>query len=227
MNFINGIIYSLSYFTILPVSVSNFEANHNFYRGVIFGLPISGLVLAILTISLFALLPFQLIYKAIFCAILYLFFYGFIHLEAVADTIDGYFASLSNKNIYAVMKEPQVGAMGAIGAFCFVLLKIIALFFLLYYEQYLAIMLALFFSRFSIFFALDFDFHPKSTFLNSLKSSISTSVIFKIIFLPFNMLTKFILLQLKKKLGFLNGDTVGFTIELQEIIFLNIGVALC
>jgi len=227
MNFINGIIFSISYFTILPISVKNFETNKSFYKGVIFGLPFSGLILAFFTIALAIFLPFNPIYKAFFCAVIYLSLYGFIHLEAVADTIDGYFASLTNKDIYQVMKEPQIGALGAIGVFSFVLLKILALFFLLYYQQYLTIMLALFFSRFSLLFALDLDFHPNSKFLNSLKSSFKISILFKIIFLPLNILTKFILLKIKKRFGFINGDSVGFTIELIELILFNIGVYFC
>ena len=227
MNFIDGIIFSISYFTTLPIHLKSFKTDKNFYRGIIFGLPFSGLILAIITIALAILLPFPLIYKAILCSIIYLFLYGFIHLEAVADTIDGLFASLSNKDTYQIMKEPQIGALGAIGTFSFMLLKILALFFLLYYQQYLTIMLALFFSRFSLVFALDLDFHPKSTLLNSLKSSFKPPIILKVIFLPLNILTKLILLKLRRKLGFINGDTMGFTIELIEIILFNIGVYLC
>ena len=49
----------------------------------------------------------------------------------------------------------------------------------------------------------------------------------KLLFLPFNILTKFILKIIKKHIGFLNGDTLGFTIELQEILFLNIFILVC
>ena len=85
----------------------------------------------------FLILPFPILYKAILCAILYLFLYGFLHLEAVCDTIDGYFASLSNKDVYEVMHEPQVGSIGAIGGFCFVLLKVLAISYLLYSESFI------------------------------------------------------------------------------------------
>lgn len=165
-------------------------------------------------------------YKAILCSILYLFLYGFLHLEAVCDTIDGYFASLSNKDVYKVMHEPQVGSIGAIGGFCFVLLKILAISYLLYYEYFLILFISLILSRSSLFFALEFKYHEKSHFIKSIQNSFKTSIFVKILFLPFNLITKVILNTLKKKLGFLNGDILGFNIELQEIIYLNLGIIL-
>lgn len=221
---LNGLKYGISYFSILPVKVPYFETNKSFYKGVIYSLPLVGFLLALITVGLFYILPFPLLYKAILCSILYLFLYGFIHLEAVTDTIDGYFASLSKKDIHEVMKEPQIGAIGAIGTFCFILLKVLALSYLLYYQHYIFIVLALIISRSSLFFALGLEYHQESSFINSLKSSFQTSKIVKLVFFPFNFLTLAILRNLKKHLGFLNGDTLGFNIELQEIIFLNIGV---
>jgi adenosylcobinamide-GDP ribazoletransferase len=224
---ISGIIYSISYFTFLPVKLKHFEANNTFYKGVVFGLPISGLILGIITVVLYMILPMVAIYKAILVAILYLFLYGFIHLEAVADTIDGYFASLSNKDVHEIMKEPHIGSIGAIGTFCFVLLKILAISTLLYYDQYLAVILAFVLSRGSVIFALELEYHKESHFVNSLKESIQVPIAVKILFFPLVVLSKFILTKLKIHLGFLNGDTIGFSIELIEIILLNIGVLIC
>lgn len=225
-DFIKGLIYSISYFSTLPLSVKKFEANKNFYKGIVFGLPIVGLTLGTIISTAFLLFDFILPnwYSAILISILYLFSYGFIHLEAVADTIDGWFASLSKKDVYEVMHEPQIGSIGAIGTFCFVLLKVLALSFLLVNEQFIFILIALTFSRASIFFALDLEFHIKSTFVMSLQNSIKTHTIFKLLLLPVNILSKAILNKLKKQLGFLNGDTLGFSIELIEIILLNIFV---
>lgn len=223
---INGIKYGISYFSTLPIKSDYFEANKNFYKGVLFSLPIVGFLLAAIIIALFLVLPMPIFYKAILVSIVYLFLYGFIHLEAVADTIDGYFASLSNKDVFEVMKEPQIGAIGAIGTFCFIVLKVLAISYLLFYQEYLFIILAFVFSRGSIFFALDLEFHKKSSFIYSLQNSFKISKSLKVLFFPFNWFTKSILNKLKKHLGFLNGDTLGFNIELQEIIFLNIFIIL-
>ena len=193
---------------------------------MLFSLPLVGLILSFLIVLLFLVLPLPTIYKAIFCSILYLFSYGFLHLEAVCDTIDGYFASLSKKDVYEVMHEPQVGSIGAIGGFCFVLLKVLAISFLLYSECYIALIVSLVLSRTSLFFALDLEYHESSLFIKSIQEAFKTSVFVKLLFLPFHIFTKSILKTLKKNLGFLNGDTLGFTIELQEIIYLNIAILL-
>lgn len=226
-DFIKGILYALSYFTVLPVNLKHFEANEQFYKGVVYGFPIAGAILGIITLLLYVILPFPLLYKAIFVSIIYLVLYGFIHLEAVADTIDGYFASLSKKDVHEVMKEPQIGAIGAIGTFCFVLLKVLAIGYLLFLEQYLFVVSAFVLSRASLFGALELEYHKESSFIHSLKNSFQSNILIKIVFLPINVLSKLILKRIKKQLGFLNGDTLGFNIELIELIVLNIGVILC
>jgi len=226
-SFINGVLYGISYFTTLPVKLKRFDVDHSFYKGVVYSLPLSGLLLAIITILLFLILPFPIIYKAIFVAIIYLFLYGFIHLEAVADTIDGYFASLSGKDVHSIMKEPQIGAIGAIGTFCIILLKVLAIAYLLYCEMYIFIFLALILSRSIIFSALDLEFHRESKFIESLQSAHKSNIVLKTLLLPLNVFTKLHLSFIKRKLGFLNGDTLGFHIEITELILLNFGILFC
>jgi adenosylcobinamide-GDP ribazoletransferase len=220
--FFRGLIFSLSYFTTLPFRVEHFEANRSFYRGVIYGLPLSGLILSIVVILLDRFLPFSELYSAIFVSIIYLFLYGFLHLEAVADVVDGYFASLSQKDVYSVMKEPQIGAVGAVATLSFVLLKVLAISYLLYYDEYILLVIALVLSRSVIFFALDKEF--KSSFANSLKDSFKLYISLKILFFPLYLWTSSLLKILQRNLGFLNGDALGFSIELTEILLLNIGV---
>ena len=225
---ISGIIYAISYFTIIPINQNKFEANKQFYKGILIALPFIGLLfgafISAMHISLTYIIPSW--YASIFVSIIYLFLYGFLHLEAVADTVDGWYASYSNKDIYEVMHEPQVGSIGAIASFCFVLLKVLALTYLLLNEHYLAVIIALSLSRLSVLFALSFDYHDKSYFVLSLKNSIKVSIIFKVLFLPLALLNKLILKKLQKRLGFLNGDTIGFSIELIEIILLNIAIVI-
>jgi adenosylcobinamide-GDP ribazoletransferase len=222
-----GILYGLSYFTILPFKVKNFEANKSFYKGVLFSLPLSGLILGLFCMIFFLVLPFHSIYSAFLSSIFYIFLYGMLHLEAVGDTIDGYFASLSKKDIYAVMHEPQIGALGAIGAFTFLLLKISAIAYLLYLNEFIILILSLILSRLSVWFALELNYHKKSSFVLSLKENNLNNKVINILFFPLRISTKYILEKLQKKLGFLNGDTLGFVIVINEILLLNIGLLIC
>ena len=225
-NIISGIMYAISYFTAMPVKLKKFDANKQFYKGVLIALPFIGLmfgaIISALHIGFSYLVPAW--YSAVFLSIIYLFMYGFLHLEAVADTIDGWYASFAKKDVYEVMHEPQIGSIGAIGSFCFVLLKVLAITYLLANFHYIAVIIVLGLSRLSVLFSLAFEFHEKSYFAIALKNSVKVSIVLKILFLPIAFLTKIILKKLQKQLGFLNGDTIGFSIELIEIILLNIAI---
>jgi adenosylcobinamide-GDP ribazoletransferase len=221
---INGMIYGISYFTTLPISVDKFHANKNFYQGVLFSLPIVGIVLSVLIIIFYSLSPFNNVYSAIVSSILYLFLTGFLHYEAVADTIDGWYASLSNKNIYDVMHEPQVGSIGAIGMISFMILELSALVYCFYEECFFIIFFAFVLSRVGVYFALSFEYHIKSKFIISLKQSVGELKYLEIILFPIKIFVNYILNILKKRIGFLNGDTLGFLIVVLEIVILNIGL---
>jgi cobalamin synthase len=80
-------------------------------------------------------------------------------------------------------------------------------------------------SRSSVFFSLDFTFHEDSFFINSLKNSLNVYFIIKVLLFPLLFLTKKVLSKLQKQLGFLNGDTIGFNIEVSEIVLLNSFIA--
>lgn len=223
---LNGVIFSISYFTSLPFRLDFFDANKKFYQGVVLGLPIVGIILATLTILIYTILPYHPLYNALLSSLFYVATTGFLHFEAVADTIDGWYASFGKKDIYDVMHEPQIGAIGTMGVVTFYILELSALVYNLYLENFFLILIALALSRVSIYFALKFDFHSKSYFVNSLKENIDRVKIVDILLLPLNMIAKYILGKLKNRLGFLNGDTLGFLIVVVEIIILNIGLLL-
>ena len=221
---INGIIYGISYFTVLPVKLNYFESNKQFYRGILLSLPIVGAILSSIIILFYTALPFHNLYSAFISSILYLFLTGFLHYEAVADTIDGWYASLAQKDIYEVMHEPQVGSIGSIGMVSFMLLEISALIYCFYEELYLVIFLAFILSRVGVYCALSFEYHEKSKFIISLKQSKKDFKLLNILLFPIKLFVDYILNKLQKKLGFLNGDTLGFLIVSLEIILLNIGL---
>lgn len=227
--FLNGVYYGISYFSIIPIKKTPISQEDIFYKGVIFSLPLVGLFLSILIVSLSIILLLPTLYKITLIAILYLFSYGFVHIYGVLNTLDACYISSKesdSETIYDFMNSYSVGGFGSIGSFCFILIKLLALIFLLYYECYLTIIISLILSRLAIFFALDLEYHKKSYFIRNIQRAFKTSLVAKLLFLPFNIFTKFLLYRLQKKIGFLNHDSLGFTIELQEIVYLNIGILL-
>jgi len=203
------------------------------------GLPLYGLILGCIMVGVYSVLnPFSSpLYAAIIASILYILSYGFLHLEAVADVVDGLYARHSGKDVYQVMKEPQIGAMGAIATFLVILLKIAALGLLLPNGIFLPVIAVIVLSRLIALTTLySATFHKDSHFIDSLKSSLDQTsmvtvfiilamallLISKLILLPIALLAGWIIQRfLLKSLGFLNGDGLGFIIELTEVILLN------
>ena len=219
-----GIKYGITYFTILPIKLNYFEANKQFYSGVLLSLPIVGAILSAIVILFYIVLPFHSLYNAFISSILYLFLTGFLHYEAVGDTIDGWYAALSKKDIYEVMHEPQIGSIGAIGMVSFMLLEVSALVYSFYEELFLVVFFAFILSRAGVYFALSFEYHKKSKFILSLKENKKDYKVLNILFYPIKLFVDYILNKLLNKLGFLNGDTLGFLIVVLEIVILNIGL---
>ncbi len=221
---LNGIKYGITYFTTLPIKLNYFDSNKKFYQGILLSLPLVGIILSSIISLCYIILPFYPIYNAILSSILYLFLTGFLHYEAVGDTIDGWYAALSKKDIYNIMHEPQIGSIGAITMISFMILEVSALVYCFYEDLYLVILLSFTLSRLTIYLALDFNFHHKSIFLLSLKDNNQKFLSLDILLSPLKILVNYILNKLETRLGFLNGDTLGFLIVTTEIIILNIGL---
>lgn len=241
-NILNGFLLALSYFTILP-SKKNIDINDRTYKYMLLSFPLIGLILASFTVSSYLFFEkfYISIYAAFISSVIYLVLYGLLHLEAICDVVDAWIAKYSNKDVYEIMKDPHIGAIGALASFCFVLLKVGILTYLLTERKFEVIFIALMFSRLNLIFALNyFDFHKKSFLATSLKKQANKSVMFKslvyllIAFLiNVNVAMLFVisvsiffmtLKVLKKRFGFLNGDCIGFSIEKTELILLNLGL---
>lgn len=240
---LNAFFFALSYFSIIPVFVKNMEIKEETYKYTLFFLPFVGLILAlvVLGINLFLMQFFHPLYASLVSAILYLFLYGFLHTEAVIDVVDAWFASYSGKDAYKIMKESTIGAIGALYAFCFVLLKVAIITYVLYEEQYLLFVVVCIFSRLNLIYLLEYFGFNKDSFLSL---AFKSAGVFKLkvialiyVLIPFfigsNILVIFILSLvifyfilkiLNNKFGFVNGDCLGFTLEHTELILLNLGM---
>lgn len=245
-NIVSGFLQSFSYFSVLPVRTKEFTPNKEFYNVMLFTMPFVGLVLGLLTIFSFNILQgfFAVQYAAFISAAIYIALYGFLHLEAVSDVIDAWFAALSGKDVSGVMKEPQVGAIGAIGTTLIVLLKIAAITYLLVDGNTSMFLAAIVLSRFAAIIGLGvFDFRKGGEYTLRLNESATFGLVFfaavfymSLLAFPLqishvllltifaSLFFLFILYKLDSKFGFLNGDCIGFSIVLTEILLLNIGL---
>lgn len=240
---LNAFYFALSYFSIIPVFVKNMEIKNDTYKYTLAFLPLVGAIIASIVIVLNLVLGevFNPLYASFVSAVVYLFLYGFLHLEAVCDVVDAWFASYSGKDPYQIMKDPTVGAIGALYTFCFVLLKVAIITYVLYEKEYLLFLIVCVFSRLNLIYLLEYFKFNKDSFLSlafqsagvfRLKIFAFIYVILAFIFAS-NVLLLFILSLvsfyfilkiLNKKFGFVNGDCLGFTLEHTELILLNIGL---
>ena len=242
---LNAFYFALSYFSIIPIFVKDMKINNDTYKYTLAFLPLVGAILASIVIALNIFLNefFTPLYSAFVASILYLALYGFLHLEAICDVIDAWFASYSGKDPYEIMKDPTIGAIGALYAFCFVLLKVGISTYILYEKQYALFFIVLVFSRLNLIYLLQLFKFNKNSFLSLAFQSAGVGKIklfaFIYVILAFvlnsnaiilfiiSMLSFYIILKiLNKKFSFVNGDCLGFTLEHTELILLNIALAI-
>ncbi len=232
-----GLKFAFSYFSILPVKFKNSDdlSSKDVLGSMLLFFPLVGLVLGILTVGLFQLLEPLSWYAAILSAVSYMILYGFLHTEAVIDVADAIYASHSGKNAYAVIKDPTVGAMGVLWAGSFILLKISGIVFLLMHHLFAPFISVLIISRLALlmlFYTQTF----KSSFATQLKSSLTfkyllsafllfgiigfflTSLQFILLLLAGVIFALRITLFIRSKIGFINGDVLGTTLESVEIL---------
>ncbi len=235
-----GILLSLGYFSQIHFPYQVKEVSKKHYGFLALGLPLVGLVLGGIVILLYKVISFYVDgnYGGVVSGVVYFALYGFIHLEAMADIIDAYYAKHSGKDIYTVLKDPNIGALGAIGTFSFMLLKIASMIYLFKMAMFWQMIVVMILSRFMalvLIYTSD-SFHKDSKFIYLLKEGIEYKyfIVFSFLIVSatiFNtwwllvcaFLTTYLLQNwLKKNIGFLNGDGLGFVIEVVEFVLFNL-----
>lgn len=237
-----GLKFSFSYFSILPISFKNDEdlSKNSILKYMMIFFPFVGLVLSSFIVFIHGFFESS-IYLSLMMAIFYMISYGFIHTEAIADVVDAIYAKHSNKDPYKVIKEPTIGAMGLLYTVSFLILKIASLSYILYEQLYVEFIIIAIISRVMVVLSIKLnDF--KSSFVTMLKSSLNNtniflvfvsysliclflnSVEFILLFLLALLITMYITKRLKSTLGFLNGDVLGFNLEINELLLMIITV---
>ena len=210
---------------------------------MLFWLPLAGLVSAGGSILVYLLLAKLGWLSAVIAALVYPMLYGFLHTEAVADVADALYAAHSGKDAYSIIKDPTIGAMGVLWTVAAVLLKTVLIVYLLMHGTWALFVAAALSSRMGLemlFFTQTF----RSSFIQTLQRGFDSKrfggsiALFLLIGLAVTG-TRFFLIaalamgvsylvatRIGKKLGFLNGDVLGTTLEITEIILMLGGVLL-
>ncbi|MEW5831763.1 MAG: adenosylcobinamide-GDP ribazoletransferase [Campylobacterota bacterium] len=234
-----GIKFALSYFTLLPVRFRQSDdlSHPAVLRTMLLALPAIGLLLAGLSVALFLTLEPLGWIGAVIAAGAYMILYGFLHIEAIIDVADAIHAAHSGKDPYTVIKEPTVGAMGVLYGAMAVLFKTALLASLLMHQQFAAFAAVAVISRLGLLGILAL-FAFRSTFVSQLRASFGKTALlgavavysligFWLLSWPYALalgsgiaLALLIALALRRALGFLNGDTLGASLEAVEILLI-------
>jgi len=244
-DFYLGLKFMFSYFTILPVRFSEDDdlSTPKVLASMLFWLPLGGLVLGGLSVGIFTLLSSFEWLAALVAGVAYMMLYGFLHTEAIMDVADALYAKHSGKDAYEVIKEPTVGAMGVLWAVGIMLMKVGGIVTLLLHGGWAYFLSILLISRLGLlllFFTQTFrssfigkmqEGFTQTHFLSSLLLFTCIGIIFTgwhfLVLLGIALLFSYFLANyLGRKLGFLNGDVLGTTLESTETLLFLLGAAL-
>lgn len=118
----------LRFLTILP-TFSSAENDSRYLAGSLYFFTIIGVFLGILGAGFAALVNSVAppLVSASLLAILLCFFSGFLHLDGLADTADGFLSGKPAATCLAIMRDSRIGVMGAAAICANVLIKMAAL----------------------------------------------------------------------------------------------------
>lgn len=229
-----GFALAFSMLSIIP-----FFKVHDFYKGIngyaVLSYPLVGFILGgILYLTHMMLSPYlPSVHLSIIIFGLWVLITGALHLDGFSDTLDGLF--VKKERALEVMKDPHAGGMGMIFTVTFLLLKASSL---AYMELFYLLPIIMMLSRFNAVIAIYlFDYvspngmstlakeeFSKKHFIFSILFVLSIIVFYESYTLLLASLATLWLLQLffNKRYGGFTGDIYGFSIEVTELILLNI-----
>lgn len=123
-----GFLAAIQFLTIFPVPARYYAGEKELEQSVIY-FPLVGLLLGILL----TLLDFVLCHflpplpESMIIVIAMAGVSGFMHLDGLADTADGFFSARPRERILEIMRDSRIGAMGAVALVCAIGLKWAAL----------------------------------------------------------------------------------------------------
>lgn len=229
-----GLVLAVNMLTTLP-----FLKIHDFFKGIngyavmfypLVGSLLGGILYAIALI-LSDVFPSPHLHLILFALLIVLT--GALHLDGFSDTIDGLF--VPKERAQEAMKDPHVGGMGMIFTFMFLLLKASSF---IYLDTLYLLPLILLLSRNNALLAIYFFPYIRHQGMSTLaKQEFTTkqfllsqliTLAFIIYFQAWILLgvALSLLLLIKRffihRYGGFSGDIYGFTIELTELVLLNV-----
>ena len=231
---------ALQLLTIIPVKIKNLQDDD--IAGSAGFFPMVGLIIGAILLGLdYLICLFMPVMAAnVILLLLWVILTGGLHLDGLADTVDGFSAGGDKDRILKVMGDPATGAKGVVSLILVLLIKFSILCCLGGHVRMLALLTAPLFSRYSLMFAA-FSSKPAhdgmgtkfmKLGLRSAKLDILFNTFLVIFFIYLSdlsgiwgiasalLFTLLFVQYCNKKIGGMTGDTLGALNEITEAIVL-------
>ena len=234
----NALRMAFGFLTVLPVPQKKEWSDLDFGWSALF-FPLTGAViggLAGLSLRLFSAV-FTRPAAAFLTLIVWILLSGGLHWDGLADCFDGFGCSASPERRLEIMKDSRLGTYGALGIICSVIMKWLCIWQYSGENSPVYFALAGASARWAMLLLLSMPLAnpeglaamlkkhcPKLILLYAAPLPLLTAILYGLYGLPvllLNLVLTGILGQIAKaKIGGINGDVLGFSIELAEIVIL-------
>ncbi len=231
-----GLLIMMVFFTRIPFN-KMIDFDEDDYKMGVMLFPVLGLLIGVLLAGvawIFSRTSSSV--SALVVTGFYIWLTGGIHLDGLADTMDGLYSGKEKDQIFQIMKDSRIGAFGVIG-----LIFIILAYFILIQETSLgALFLMAIAGKTSIIAAASVSDYPKEkgigdqfvkicgenhrnfAFLFGIITAIVINIKMIVPMVGTWIIVGYIIQNIKKKIGGMTGDTLGFVHEIGQIVFLLI-----
>jgi adenosylcobinamide-GDP ribazoletransferase len=240
---IRSFLTALGFLSIIPVGSRGADGPDSF-APALFYFPLVGLLLGSLAAGFFLLLQSLLppLVVGALLAVLLSLMSGFIHLDGLADTADGFFSGTPRERCLEIMRDSRIGVMGSAAICCLLIIKVAALATISEQQMVAALLVAAAAGRVSMVcmmavlpyarsgLGLGRLFYSDATRQAAVVSILLLAMIVFVLagrlFFPVIVTAVVLLLLLavfcRKKIGGATGDTLGATCEMMETAILTV-----
>ena len=235
---LNSLRMAFGFLTVLPVPQLKEWSDRDFGRSAVF-YPLTGALIGLCTavsLRLFSAV-FEKPIAAFLALIVWILCSGGLHWDGLADCFDGFGCSASPERRLEIMKDSRLGTYGTLGIMCALILKWLCILYFPGSKFLILFALTGAAARWAMLFLLSKPLAnpngmaamlkqncPKLVWLYALPLPFLLALFygpFGLLYLIIAFLCQFILgFIAEKKIGGINGDVLGFSIELGEIILL-------
>lgn len=234
----NALRMAFGFLTVMPVPQKKEWSDLDFGWSALF-YPLTGAVIGALAGC--AELLFDRVFEkplaAFLTLIVWILLSGALHWDGLADCMDGFGCSASPERRLEIMKDPKLGTYGAMGVFCALILKWLCIRHLDAGNHILLYAMIGSSARWAFFLLLNVPLANPNGLAAMLKKhcprlialyTAPLPILLAALYGPFGLLYPLLNLAVigmlaltaRKKIGGINGDVLGFGIEMAEIVLL-------